>query len=44
MLLNSECRVLGFSNKKLVEEESGLITSIEALMKEQIGGRSGSMD
>ena len=44
MLLNSECRVLGFSNKELVEEEGALVNSIEALLNGQIGVASGSMD
>jgi hypothetical protein len=44
MLLNRECRVLGFSNKKLSEEEEGLVGSIESLMNDQIGQPSGSMD
>jgi hypothetical protein len=44
MLLNRECRVLGFSNKTLAEEEEALTTSIEALMVGQIGTPSGSMD
>jgi hypothetical protein len=44
MLLNRECRVLGFSSKTLAEEEEALTTSIEALMDDQIGTPSGSMD
>jgi hypothetical protein len=44
MLLNRECRVLGFSSKTLAEEEEALTTSIEALMLGQIGTPSGSMD
>jgi len=44
MLLNRECRVLGFSSKTLAEEELRLTSSIEALMDEQIGTVSGSMD
>jgi len=44
MLLNSECRVLGFSNKGLLEEEEALVNSIEALLSGQIGAASGSMD
>jgi hypothetical protein len=44
MLLNRECRVLGFSSKTLAEEEAALTSSIEALMNEQIGTASGSMD
>jgi len=44
MLLNSECRVLGFSNKSLTEEEEALVASIEALIDGQIGKPSGSMD
>jgi hypothetical protein len=44
MLLNRECRVLGFSSKTFAEEEEALTGSIEALMNEQIGTVSGSMD
>jgi hypothetical protein len=44
MLLNSECRVLGFSNKGLSEEEEALVNSIEALLSGQIGAAAGSMD
>jgi hypothetical protein len=40
MLLNRECRVLGFSSKTLAEEEEALTTS----MDDQIGTPSGSMD
>lgn len=44
MLLNRECRVLGFSSKTLAEEEEALTNSIEALLAGQIGTPSGSMD
>jgi len=44
MLLNSECRVLGFSNKPLSEEEAAITKSIQALLEGQIGTPSGSMD
>ena len=44
VLMNSECRILGFSNKTLSEEQEALSGSIEALLNDQIGARSGSMD
>ena len=44
ILMNSECRILGFSNKTLAAEQEALSGSIEALVNEQIGARSGSMD
>lgn len=44
LLLNKECRILGFSNKRLSDEAEQLVSSIEALLEGQIGRPSGSMD
>ena len=44
MLLNKECRVLGFSDQNLGKNTPGLVDANEALLDGQIGGAAHSME